>query len=332
MTTPETPAEVLAPCPFCGNTAQFHPYKRDGLELKCATPGCCSFKQRVLRKSIEWLRAAMTKKWNSRSLAAGKVADPVTEVMKHAQQALYWREKYEMLERDAKNRGLEPAPPADPAKASEPDDARLVAWSRTDSIRDANGYPIGTDATEVKWQADRPDGDGWMPLYDGPTFAKASEPEYDRSLIADMLESANGLRDEMYSHDAIIEQIRLLRAADNADASKVRTVRRASGSAPDGWRNVLKRAREGLGAGGALGVSGSRQRELEVEIGGMLLDHIEDGLEALTATPPASAPEVTEEMVERANSAYFADCHRTWKERIRAALTAALQQEGKSHD
>lgn len=61
-------------------------------------------------------------------------------------------------------------------------------------------------------------------------------------------------------------------------------------SVPDGWRNVLQRARQGLGAGGALGTPGSRQRELEVEIGGMLLDHIEDGLELLSATPTTPEP------------------------------------------
>jgi len=59
----------------------------------------------------------------------------------------------------------------------------------------------------------------------------------------------------------------------------------ARGAVPEGWRDVLKRAREGLGAGGALGVPGSRQRELEIEIGGAMIDHIEDALAELAAAP-----------------------------------------------
>lgn len=57
----------LKPCPFCGGTAEFHPYKKDGLELMCQTLACCSFRQRTIRQSIEWLREAMAKRWNNRS-------------------------------------------------------------------------------------------------------------------------------------------------------------------------------------------------------------------------------------------------------------------------
>lgn len=56
-----------------------------------------------------------------------------------------------------------------PANTGDPEcKPRIVAWSRTGAIRDANGYPTGSDATVVKWQAERPGGDGWAPLYDGP--------------------------------------------------------------------------------------------------------------------------------------------------------------------
>ena len=58
---------------------------------------------------------------------------------------------------------------------------------------------------------------------------------------------------------------------------------------PQGWREVLKRARDGLGAGGHVGVSGHGQRELEITIGGALLDHVEDELAALAAQPTREA-------------------------------------------
>lgn len=61
--------------------------------------------------------------------------------------------------------------------------------------------------------------------------AKVSDPEYDRSLIADMLDDYINNRG-IYAESAIRQQIEGLRAADNADAAKVRTVR-GSGSAPD---------------------------------------------------------------------------------------------------
>lgn len=55
---------------------------------------------------------------------------------------------------------------------------RIVAWSRTNSIRDANGYPIGTDATETRWQSECPDPNGgWAPLYDGPNVALSAQGE-----------------------------------------------------------------------------------------------------------------------------------------------------------
>ena len=113
--------------------------------------------------------------------------------------------------------------------------------------------------------------------------AKASEPEYDRSLIADMLTAYHSGADDLYTIGAIMEQIRLLRAADNADAAKVRTAK-ASGSAPDGPE-----------ADGEVYELPTGERRVQ------LAKHARDlpvGTK-LYATPPASAPEVTEEMVER---------------------------------
>lgn len=224
-----------------------------------------------------WLEA-------NRSLAAGKVADPVTEAMKHAQQALYWREKYEMLERDAKNRGLEPAPPADPAKASEPDEVRI-------------------DFTGIG--------------YAGP-FAVANG---EITLPAETM-------------------------SDLAHHFRMGYVAKASGSAPDGWTEDRLRAeakargwytREGASVPSA---DEDWRHPFEVTIPSR-------DLCALLATPPASAPEVTEAMVESlrltveaCNQPCFTDKAErdiswaavSWMQSHGPALVAALQQEGKSHE
>jgi len=84
MTTDKTPATLatakhggcvqlgdgLLPCPFCGNGAEFVPYKNNGLTLKCKSMGCIQRHQRTLRYGIEWLRTSMTEHWNARALAA----------------------------------------------------------------------------------------------------------------------------------------------------------------------------------------------------------------------------------------------------------------------
>jgi hypothetical protein len=67
MSTQPNERAALLPCPFCGGSAGFGPYKRDGLVLKCMTFGCVKREQRTLRKSIEWLREAMTVDWNRRA-------------------------------------------------------------------------------------------------------------------------------------------------------------------------------------------------------------------------------------------------------------------------
>jgi hypothetical protein len=60
----------LLPCPFCGNSAEFVPYKNNGLTLKCKSMGCIQRHQRTLRYGIEWLRTSMTEHWNARALSA----------------------------------------------------------------------------------------------------------------------------------------------------------------------------------------------------------------------------------------------------------------------
>jgi hypothetical protein len=77
-------APHLLPCPFCGGTAEFTPYKRDGLTLKCGTLGCVQFDQRT-RHSVDWLRDwlrdRMIDHWNTRaSLGAAQV--PVLSIKK----------------------------------------------------------------------------------------------------------------------------------------------------------------------------------------------------------------------------------------------------------
>nr|WP_313510262.1 hypothetical protein [Stenotrophomonas geniculata] len=63
-------ARELLPCPFCGNSAEFVPYKDNGLTLKCTSMGCVQRNQRTLRYGIDWLRTSMTEHWNTRALSA----------------------------------------------------------------------------------------------------------------------------------------------------------------------------------------------------------------------------------------------------------------------
>jgi len=63
-------ARELLPCPFCGNSAEFVPYKDNGLTLKCTSMGCVQRNQRTLRYGIDWLRTSMTEHWNARALSA----------------------------------------------------------------------------------------------------------------------------------------------------------------------------------------------------------------------------------------------------------------------
>jgi hypothetical protein len=58
-------AEELKPCPFCGGAAEFKPYSRNGLILRCEK--ChLGYRQKVLKFSLEWLQEKMTETWNKR--------------------------------------------------------------------------------------------------------------------------------------------------------------------------------------------------------------------------------------------------------------------------
>ncbi|MGN7766950.1 hypothetical protein ACTJJM_05545 [Stenotrophomonas sp. 22692] len=63
-------ARELLPCPFCGSSAEFVPYKDNGLTLKCKSVGCIQRNQRTLRYGIDWLRTSMAEHWNTRALSA----------------------------------------------------------------------------------------------------------------------------------------------------------------------------------------------------------------------------------------------------------------------
>lgn len=80
----------LLPCPFCGGSAEFTPYKKDGITLKCQSFGCVKFTQRTLRHSLEWLQERMSENWNRR---AQPPADTITVP----------RSEWEAMQRDAEN-------------------------------------------------------------------------------------------------------------------------------------------------------------------------------------------------------------------------------------
>lgn len=347
-----------------------------------------------------WLEA-------NRSLAAGKVA-PVAWILTRTSDPTFPRVYMSEGEADrmmatnnlppfCKKHPVYTAPPADPAKASEPDlhpktadlvnrFARALAeklsaaekkygysdgWSSPDWMDEcrahlvehvAKGDPRDVAAycaflwhhgSHTNPRSPFCEKCGSAEACDCTTTAKASgsEPEYDRSLIADMLEDAS---DDTYSLEAIAEQIRLLRAADNADAAKVRTVR-SSGSAPDEIDTESADFKEGFAVGRAesehlcemiknptchrCGATSAKDAETKCRPGGMGGDEC-PGTEWPLSKLWASAPEVTGSMVERACIDWYgAD---DWKlagpqtkysvrTGMRAALTAALQ-EGKSHD
>lgn len=56
---------ILKPCPFCGGPAEIKQYKIAGISIRCRR---CTItkKQRVIRKSVEWLKDEMVKDWNTR--------------------------------------------------------------------------------------------------------------------------------------------------------------------------------------------------------------------------------------------------------------------------
>lgn len=187
--------------------------------------------------------------------------------------------------------------------------------------------------------ADRMKELGWWiaPLYTAPPADPAKASELESWEVISMRHLADGLRAR--GDDLSTDAASWLEKFSGGDAAK------ASGSAPDGWS--IQRVTDATlivspPEGGSYGVT-----EKDALLYALC--------NALLATPPASAPEVTEiteEMVTRLaywmakNDGHEDPNHLIWEgnppepwgevwnryeEPARAALTAALQQEGKSH-
>lgn len=50
-----------------------------------------------------------------------------------------------------------------------------VAWGQNRFIHDDDGYAIGTDEPELVWSNERPDDDGWFPLYATPVSVQGEQ-------------------------------------------------------------------------------------------------------------------------------------------------------------
>nr|WP_254209798.1 Lar family restriction alleviation protein [Burkholderia multivorans] len=59
----------MKPCPFCGSSVSFEPYKNNGLKIECKS--CLvGYHQRTLRYGLEWLAEKMAETWNRRAPAS----------------------------------------------------------------------------------------------------------------------------------------------------------------------------------------------------------------------------------------------------------------------
>lgn len=87
---------------------------------------------------------------------------------------------------------------------------------------------------------------------------------------------------------AVVRKLALLRSAR---APQSETAPSGTAKVPEGWRGVLAKARNSLGAAGGTGVAGAHYSELELKIGIPLLDWIEDQLEQLATTPSPTGNE-----------------------------------------
>lgn len=61
--------ESLKPCPFCGGKVTIEQYCKNGLVIRC--PRCAvKRKQKVLTRSLDWLKERMISDWNTRQALA----------------------------------------------------------------------------------------------------------------------------------------------------------------------------------------------------------------------------------------------------------------------
>jgi len=55
----------LLPCPFCNGEPIIEYWCRNGIKIKCKS--CCvQFRQKVLTKTVDWLKEVMVEDWNRR--------------------------------------------------------------------------------------------------------------------------------------------------------------------------------------------------------------------------------------------------------------------------
>lgn len=64
----EVENEKLLPCPFCGSEVEIVQKGSKGLLLTCTKTDCniIWYEQKVLNYSLEWLKAKMIERWNTR--------------------------------------------------------------------------------------------------------------------------------------------------------------------------------------------------------------------------------------------------------------------------
>ena len=65
----ELPEPALKNCPFCGSEAEIRVWETNGIVIRCTWCGI-KHEQKVLCRSVEWLRAVMINSWNLRIPAA----------------------------------------------------------------------------------------------------------------------------------------------------------------------------------------------------------------------------------------------------------------------
>jgi len=85
-----TETKDLLPCPFCGEGAEFKPYLKNGLTLKCKSLGCVTYSQRTLRHDLDWLRDRMTEHWNTRASATSAPEQPAEAFKKLSDDEVLW--------------------------------------------------------------------------------------------------------------------------------------------------------------------------------------------------------------------------------------------------
>lgn len=88
----------LLPCPFCGGKATMNQFHKYGYEIKC---GNCAirYKQKVLYKSLDWLKETMIKNWNKRIVQPLSPQSSVgVEEKPSIEQLQYWVSAYKETE------------------------------------------------------------------------------------------------------------------------------------------------------------------------------------------------------------------------------------------